>query len=145
MTSAAAAPPQVSRGQLKALRQERTAAELKELTEAAQHYQLFKDKEIPWVPADSGFVCSLADVEAFVESQLFTGLAPGPANRPQIGVQRRLERQLILRRYFQSAVRHHNFQRSFAAFQLQTPGVCTALNTGASDAFSSSFMACGGI
>jgi hypothetical protein len=45
----------------------------------AQHYKLFKAKSQPWVPADSGFVCSLEDVESFLEAQAFcspVGQAP---------------------------------------------------------------------
>jgi hypothetical protein len=62
---------------LKVLRKEKIEAEHKDLTDAANHYKLFKAKGQPWIPADSGFVCSLDDVENFLEAQAFaSGLGP---------------------------------------------------------------------
>jgi hypothetical protein len=73
---------------LKLLRKEKLEAERKDLTDAALHYKLFKAKGQPWVPADSGFVCSLDDVEAFLEAQAFcssqVGQAPSPARDPLV-------------------------------------------------------------
>jgi hypothetical protein len=57
------------REELTALQKAREEGERTELAQAAQHYKLFKAKGQPWVPADSGFVCSLEDVETYLKGQ----------------------------------------------------------------------------
>jgi hypothetical protein len=54
---------------LNSLRKENLEKERKQLSEAARHYKLFKAKGQAWLPADSGFDCSLADVEEFLRGQ----------------------------------------------------------------------------
>jgi hypothetical protein len=57
------------REELTGLQKARAERERTELAQAAQHYKLFKAKGQPWVPADSGFVCSLEDIEAYLKGQ----------------------------------------------------------------------------
>jgi hypothetical protein len=54
---------------LEALLREHIEHLKKEIPQAAQIYKLQKAKGKTWDPADSGFVCSLHDVEAFLEGQ----------------------------------------------------------------------------
>jgi hypothetical protein len=52
-----------------ALAQAGREAREKDLTEAVRYYQANKAQDQPWNPADSGFVCSLAEIEKHLARQ----------------------------------------------------------------------------
>jgi hypothetical protein len=59
----------VIEARLNAMLQAKEETRKKQLPQAAEFYKLYQAKGEPWVPADAGFVCSLEDVEAFLEGQ----------------------------------------------------------------------------
>ena len=52
--------------QLRELQKERRATEASHLREAAALFQIHKNKEIPYLPPDDGFVLSNAEIETFI-------------------------------------------------------------------------------
>jgi hypothetical protein len=70
---------------LLAMQSARKEAAKVDLLAAVHQHQLHKAKDLPWVPADGGFVCSLEEVQAYIsrynlefEAKMLSRLAANP-------------------------------------------------------------------